>query len=241
MNTQVTASGMQVIAKTDETFLLISKDNTTASAIQTENATGINFAMDVESSTLYAAAPCLTTDEADLLPASTGKTVGEVAITTAGAQVTNEATAALFTNWYTAKANLASASTMKEGSARQLTTFAGYVVKQQVYLTVAAGANPAYNLTVTPTFTQKSGGTDITAARVLITTSDGAFQVLKSTQNGTKVDIKGTTNLITDSTVLTVNIYIYYDGNDSQVYTNNSANLKGATIDLVFDVQAKLN
>ena len=40
------------------------------------------------------------------------------------------------------------------------------------------------------------------------------------------------------STVLTVKIYIYYDGNNTNVFTNNAANLTGATIDLAFDVTA---
>ena len=238
MNTSVSATGMQVVAKTDDTFLLISNTKTAAAGIQQDNLVAVDIAMTDLESQLYASAPCLTADEAALLPATTGKQVGETPIVTAAAQVTDAATADVYTNWYTAKAENASASTMKTGSARQLTTFAGYVVKKTVYLTVAAGANPANNLRVTPTFTQKTGGNDITAARVLITTGDGAFKVLKSTDSGNVVDIKGDNHDITDSTVLVVNIYIYYDGNDSKVFTNNAANLAGATISLKFDVDA---
>ena len=239
MNTQVTASGMQVIAKTDETFLLISSTNTTAGAIQTEDEISVDFAMDLASSQLYASSPCLSAEQAALLPATTGFKVGETAIETAGAQVNSEATANVVTNWYTAKAADAAHSTMKEGSARQLTTFTGYVVKKTVYLTVAAGANPAHNLSVTPTFTQRTGGSDIAACKVLVTTDDGAFVVLNSASG--KTDIKGSNTAITSSTVRVVNIYIYYDGTESVVYTNNANNLKGATIGLSFDVEAKLN
>ena len=38
MNTQVKATGMQVVAKSDNTYLLISSTKTSASDIQTENA-----------------------------------------------------------------------------------------------------------------------------------------------------------------------------------------------------------
>lgn len=239
MNTQVQANGMQVIAKTDETFLLISKTNTTASAIQGEDKTSVDYQMGVEDSTLYASAPCLTTEEADLLPAETGKKVGETPIVTAGAQVKDTASAALFTNWYTAKANDAGHSTMKEGSARQLTTFTGYVVTQVAYITVAEGANPAKNLTVSATFRQNGTGTDVTAAKVLVTTDKGGFAVLDS--NHTSANIYGTPNKITDQDVVVVTMYIYYDGNEGVVYTNNSTNLKGAKIDLAFDVVADLS
>ena len=105
-----------------------------------------------------------------------------------------------------------------------------------MYLTVASGSNDANNLTVTPTITQKTGGTDITAVKILVATDDGGFAVLSSANNGSAVDIKGTNTAITDSGIRQVDIYIYYDGDETPVYTNNMANLKGADIELAFDV-----
>lgn len=248
MNTQVTVSSMELVAKSDNTYLLVSdiaevdnsgdqtKPQTHAEQIQAAGA--ITVTWDTSATKVLPSAPAQTADEAAYLPANTGKTVADAAIETAGVQVTNKATAAAVTNWYTAIAETSAAATMKAGSARQLTTFEGYVLVKTVYLTVAKGANGANNLKVSGTFTQKGEGNDVTAAKVLVATSDGGFAVLDST-NCTNVDIKGSNHYITDDTVLTVDMYIYYDGNDSHVYTNNAANLTGATISLTFDVNAQ--
>lgn len=239
MNNQVTATGMQVAAKSDNTYLLISSTNSTATAIQGENTTTVALTVNDNDAKLKPCAPALTDGEVAYLSTTSGhKTVAGANITTAGVKVTSEATASAVTNWYTAFAAATSASTIDEDTVKQLTSFTGYVIEKTVYLTVADGANNATNLTVTPTFAQKASGTDITAAKVVVTTSDGGFAVLSSANNSTKVDIKGGNTALTDSTVLTVKIYIYYDGNDTNVYTNNAANLAGATIDLAFDVEA---
>ena len=42
----------------------------------------------------------------------------------------------------------------------------------------------------------------------------------------------------TDASVFTVSIYIYIDGNDATVNTNNAVNLAMATISLLFSVDA---
>lgn len=235
MNTTVTATGMQVTAKTANTYLLISSTNKTATTIQTENVITTALTVSDSDSKVYPCAPALNDPEVGYLTTS-GKDVDGATITTAGVKVTNETTANAVTNWYTANAAASNAATIKAETARQLKSFTGYVIKKTVYLTVALGANPANNLKVTPTFTQKSTGSDITAAKVLITTSDGGFAVLKD--GNTNIDISGSNTNLTDGDVLTVNIYIYYDGNESVVYTNNTANLTGVQISLAFNVEA---
>lgn len=239
MNTQVTATGMQVVAKSDNTYLLISGTNSTASAIQGEGLTTVALTVSDAQAKLYPSAPVLQDGEVAYLATDSGhKTVAGANITTAGVKVTNETTANAVTNWYTATAATSNAATIKEDTVKQLTDFTGYVIVKTVYLTVAAGANPANNLTVTPTFAQKGVGSDLSAAKVIVTTSDGGFAVLSNSDNGTPVDIKGSNTSLTSSTVLTVKIYIYYDGNNTNVFTNNAAELTGATIDLAFDVTA---
>ena len=233
LNTTVTANGMQIKAKSDNTYLLISKTNTTASAIQTENVKTVDAGINA---TIYASAPCLTAEQAALLPASTGKKVGEDPITVAGAQITNAATAAEYTNWYTAEAAAPSAATMAAGTARQLTAFTNYVVVQNFYLTVAAGANGANNLSLTSTISQYSTGNDVNAVKYLITTSDGGYAAISTANNGTPVSISGSNTTLSDSIVLTVTLYIYYDGNEEHVYTNNAAQMLGGTIALSFTV-----
>ncbi|MBR6051789.1 MAG: hypothetical protein IKP68_11390 [Clostridia bacterium] len=238
MNTRVTATGMQVVAKSNNTYLLISKTNTTASAIQGENL--LTVTLDGPKS-LFPAAPCLTSDQADYLTTS-GKTVNDATITTAGVQVTNAATAAVVTNWYTATASSSAAATMLTGSARQLVAFTDYVDVQSVYMTVSVGSNTATNLTVTPTFAQvgtpEDGKGDLSAVKAIIITSDGGYAAINSSDNGNAIDIKGSNTPLTSTTVVTVTVYLYVDGDAANVYTNNKANLLGVTLGLQFDVTA---
>jgi len=77
---------------------------------------------------------------------------------------------------------------------------------------------------------------DLTAVKVLVATDDGGFAILSYANNGTPVDIKGSNTSLTDADVLTVDIYIYYDGEVSSVYTNNIENLSAAAIELAFNV-----
>lgn len=237
MNTQVTATGMQVVAKSDNTYLLISSTNSTAETIQDENVITTALTVSDADAKVYPCAPAISDTEVGYLTTS-GFKVGGGSITVEGVKVTNATTAAAVTNWYTANAAASDDSAIKADTARQLTSFTGYVIQKTVHLTVAKGANAANNLKVTPTIELKSGdsGKTVDAARVLITTSDGGFAILK--KDSVTVDIKGSNTNLTDSTVLTVNIYIYIDGNDSTVFTNNAVKLDMATISLLFSVDA---
>lgn len=221
MNTSVTANGMEVVAKSDNTYLLISSTNSTAGTIQTENS--ILTTLTVANPKVYPCAPVTNSTE-------TGKLSGTAIVTDANASTVG--------NWYTANAGASNKADIDWDTARVLSTFEGFVIQKTVYLTVAEGANAANNLKVTPTIAVKSGesGTLVDAARVLITTSDGGFAILDKDSGA--VDISGGNTSLTDSTVLTVNIYIYIDGNDETVYTNNAVNLAMATISLLFSVDA---
>ena len=233
-NATVNASGMQVKAKTDNTFLLISATNNTASAIQSEAVLSVTLSVDED---VYPSAPALTSAESGRLTTS-GKNTAGAAITTAGVTIDDATKAAAYTNWYTANATGPSTEAIDADSVRQLAAFTDYVVVQNFYLTVAAGANPAHALTVTPTISQYSTGNDVDAIKFLITTSDGGYAAISTGNNGSAVDIKGSDYTISDSDVVTVTLYIYVDGNDDAVYTNNSANLTGATVSVKFDVTA---
>ena len=245
MNTTVSATGLAVQVKSDNTYLLISDVVTgdtaaeKAASIQSAGEVEVDYNVSSSDAKVYPSAPCLTAAEAAYLPASTGKKVGGDAITVAGAQVTDAATAALVTNWYTATAETTGDEAMLSGSARQLTAFTGYVITKTAYLTVSVGANNANNLSVTASFTAQNTG-NIDAARVLITTDDGGFCVIKGSDTGGNLtkDIKGTNTAITSTTIRTVNIYVYVDGNDESVYTENMAALDGANISLSFNVSA---
>lgn len=220
MNTTVTATDMQVVAKSDNTYLLISSTKSTPDEIQSDNAT--TTALTVANPKVYPCAPVTNSTEASKL---------------SGTEIVTNANASTVGNWYTASAGASDKADIDWDTAKVLTTFEGFVIQKTVYLTVAKGANAANNLKVTPTIA-KSGesGTSVDAARVLITTSNGGFAILS--KDSVDVDIKGSNTNLTDSTVLTVSIYIYIDGNDGTVYTNNAVNLAMATISLLFSVDA---
>ena len=263
MNTTVTVNNMELTAKSDNTYLLIGTVNNAATiqAISPEsNATNVNVTF--EDPEVYPSTPALTAEKAALLPVQTyyvaedqevidgEKEVGDVkvkglkvdktAITVAGAEVNDKASAAVVTNWYTATAASSDAPTMEAGSARQLTTFNGYVLTSTVYLTVAQGANPANNLKVRATITQKTGGNDVSAVKVIVATPDKMVVLNNNSPLTDLFDNDHNTEINANGT-LEVNIYVYYDGEAAPVYTNNMANLKGANISLAFTVDPITN
>ncbi len=237
-NASVNATNMQVIVKTNNTYLLISDTATTAAGIQSGALKAVDIAMADNESKVFPSAPCANaTDTARLTVAEGHKNTAGAAISTAGAIVNSAATAAQYTNWYTAAATAPGSAALDANSVVQLASFDNYVIIKTVYLTVAAGANGAHSLTVKPTWTQNSTGTDLAAVKAIVTTDDGGFAMLSSDSTAA-ADISGSDTTITDSVVRTVNIYLYYDGNESVVYTNNMANLLGGKIDLEFGVTA---
>ena len=240
-NASVTATGMQVKAKTASTYLLIGTgENDTYAEIQAINPASTSVALTVsdEQALVLPSKPVENSTEAGYVSVGSGhKNTAGSDVATAGVIVDNGAKAAAFTNWYTAAAAAPTASAIDASTAKQLAGFDGYVIQRTAYLTVAVGATNAQNLTVTPTFTQLSAGTDINAVKMLITTSDGGFAKLSYADNhATAVDIKGSNTALTPTSLLTVNMYLYYDGSETTVYTTNLANLTGASISLEFGV-----
>ena len=82
-------------------------------------------------------------------------------------------------------------------------------------------------------------GTDISAVKVLIVSDNNVVAILSTASSETDL-YSGTTTqniVLTDKTVHSVDIYVYYDGTEAAVYSNNAAALGGATITLQFDVE----
>lgn len=202
-NTKVTATGMQVTAKSDQAFLLISSTNTTAEAIQTENKT--------------TTALTVGEDEGKVFP-SAHKTVS------------NTAAANNVSNWYTGFSNDPAVVTMDESTKTDLSSFDNYVIHKTAYVTVAKNSAPVKDIKVKAEVTAK-GGKTITAAKVLVTSATASTDLSSAT---TTSDVVLSDGNITDSTVLTLDIYIFVDGADTAIYTNNIANLDTAQIVLTF-------
>ena len=231
MNKTVTVSTLSIGAKSDSTFLLIGTgDNNTATEIQTAKSTSIT---DLGTAGVYTAlipSTPATSDDITTYGATEGKPLyGKNAITSLE-------TAATEGNWWTANSDDPANATTNTINVTPLTNsnFNQYVIKKTVYLTVAVGANQANNLSITPTFTAQDTSKDYSGIKVLVATDDGEMQILN--KDSGKTDIKGSNTAITSNGVRQVDLYIYYDGKDTTVNSNNKANLVGANVTFTFDV-----
>ncbi len=84
--------------------------------------------------------------------------------------------------------------------------------------------------------TAKTENKDITGVTVIIAdSSDTKMATFNSTTTG-KLKVSETN--LTDTTVETLNIYVYYNGESDKVYTNNFAELSGATVSITFSTEA---
>lgn len=206
-NTQVTANGMQVTAQSTQAFLLISNAKSDAAEIQTENKTSVELTV--------------TADEAKLMPA-------------AHEAITKAAEAAVDQNkWYTGFSADPTQVNMNTATKTTLSAFNGYVIHKQVWVTVAKNSTPVKDLSVSATIGNKTTGT-ITQAKVLVASSEAAAELSSATPTST-TKLTGPTTTITETTVVALDIYIYIDGNDSAVFTNNFNSLDTATISLSFN------
>ena len=221
MNRAVTATGLDVTVQADSIYLLISKTNTTAASIQAENSVTADFGM-VQGDVL-------------IKPSAHNPATGSPGV--GSSAVTNTSTASTVGHWYYKNADspTASASTKE---AHALTDFDGYVIHDIVYITLAKGSVDATNLVASATIVSNASysgdANDATfaATRVLVTSSTAYVEFTPSVTSSATV-LAAT---VTDDTVIQIDIFIYYDGNDSTVYTNNAMNLDGATINIEFSV-----
>ena len=261
MNTKVTATGMEVGVKSNNTYLLIgneydTNDATTIEAIKDANEnTTVTFTLTAAQSTVLPSKPLeaseIGADQTDNTKPAEGKRFAS------GTPVTDYATAAAPANWYTAaNGNPAYADDSIKDEHKLCSSdtqaadydadyvFSNYVIKRTVYLTLATGANDANNLTVKASISLKEGQSNeqvnISAVKVLVVTdSDNMITLDASQENNNQVKNLYTAQnntTLTDHSLVKVDIYVYYDGSEAAVYTNNAAVLAAAKIDLAFGV-----
>ncbi len=215
MNETVEANQMSVNIKSDSVYLLISSDKNTNTEIQEQN--GISAAG-------------VTTDPLDLFPTAHANKAGDFTSTEktiTGAELKN------FSNWYTKAADDVSSSTSTK-TASELTGFENYVVRYTFYLTLGAGSNDAEDLilnefTITASDDSAATGSELTVApfRALLISGNSYIEL----KNGdsvpvTVIDGDASNPAVTDDNVTQLDVYLYYDGNDSSVYTENIINLE---------------
>ena len=252
MNREVTATGMQITAKSDSVFLLIgSGDADTASEIQTAGTITTALTVDANAAQVYPSAHDTITNTATATATDvsnlhhyvdgSSNTITVDAYNALDASEKSNYTAVNQpgTNWYYRIADAVNASASTKQYNYLATVDSAYVIHKTCYITLAAGSNDAANLKVSnmaiaSNNTATGTGNDVTFApvKVLITTATAQVELDSSTTSSNTV----LASTVTDDAVVQVDIFIYYNGNDTNVFTNNVANLDGATIDLTFSV-----
>ena len=211
MNNSVTATGMSISAKSNSVYLMIGAIDENLATIQAK--TGAS----AETTALS-----VTAEQAAVYPS-------------AHESFTATVTPDLPASWYTASgvSQVAAGYVMKEGSKQSLTTsnFASYVIKRSVNLTVAAGSNATGAVTVSLTKTAPGSGkvNDAVSAVVVCGTTYLEFNEAGSWANASTL-----VSSVASDSLTQVDFYIYYDGNNDSVYTDNAANLDGAEFTFTF-------
>ncbi len=217
MNDTVTATGMSVTAKADQIFLEILAGTKTATEIQTAKKIQDNATL--ASAQLFPAAHTAAADKISTIEAASGDP-------------------AILTNWYYKTSNDPNlyGGTGVESEALDIksTDMGKYVLINEFSITVAAGSNAVSGLKVKDCTITTDGDR---AVKVLVASSSAAEE-FGIADAATSTTVAGSTTLrstnLTSSDVETIKIYIYWDGNDTDVYTNGIADLKNTSVTVTF-------
>lgn len=215
MNKDVTVTGMAVEVKSDATFLLVKQG--TASAADIKSAKLTTDSAVTASAVLYPVAHDTVT------AASTGITAIEAADTTS---TTDKDI------WYYKYSNdpATSNTDVTAETYVPVANFDNYVLVNEFSLTVADGSNELQNLRVKScTITPATGGDQ--AVKVLVAGANGCEEFDGTGTSSPAGTVLQTAN-VTSSGVSTVKVYVYWDGNDADVYTNGVADLKNTAVEV---------
>ncbi|MBE6643776.1 MAG: hypothetical protein E7612_00190 [Ruminococcaceae bacterium] len=236
MNNSATAKGMSVNVKSDSIYLMISAARTEAESkpsIEVFEAGDASYNK-ADTSSNQGIALDGNAGAEGIFPAAYGKTgennnAGNVV--TSGEQLKDEA------YWYTAEGTDAATSSVKADSITALTEgdFGEYVVRYRYYVALASGSNAKDYLEVAELKIEASteGGNVISPVRVVVACGDVLVEFDPS-KTSSDVDLMGAdeADVMNAGEVYEIFVYVYYDGNDNSVTTNNLPNLSGANITL---------
>lgn len=228
INKQVSVTGIDVGVKSNSTYLLIGSDDdgkNTLALLQATNQTETELNITALQSRVYPADYVGATDDT------------QTNLTDAD-DVEDTDTAEVPGNWYfrVADAPTASGSTTA-ATALTSTNFGDYVIHRKVYVTLKPGSESATNLVITgSTFdsdsTVSTNDATFDPVRVLVTSSTAAVE-LDSAHTSSNTALSST---VTDQSLVELDLWIFYDGNDADVFTTNKANLDGAEVEIQFGV-----
>ena len=199
---------MSVTAKSDVTFLMIKQGSATIDEIRTAKKTTDNAV--TASAALYPTAHKSISNKTDA-DAVTGENL---------------------TNWYYkySKDPAVYGGSGKESDEKTIlnTDKGKYILANQFTLGLAQGSNQIDNIKVSAS-TLTTTGTG-KAVKALILTSSAAVELDDTTTTSETVIC----NSLSGDTTLDVWVYIYWDGNDEDVFTNNVANLAQTSFTVSF-------
>ena len=222
MQDQVQVNGLQVTAQTDQPYLIIGTgDNNTAAKLQElpkkETPEGSNVNLGVSA------------DDAKVKPV-------------AHETLNNAAAAGVAGNWYWYNAEKTSAPDAAQGATKNtLTDMTGFVITKTVYMTIVK-ETPALSDIEAKVKITAADKKNIDAAKVVLAvysdaTDKGVKEFDKDT-NATAATALGTGD-VTSDTLIKVEIYIYIDGTNAAIFTDNAANLDTANIEITFKAIVK--
>ena len=217
MNKDVTVTGMSVTAKSDSTFLLVKQGTATAAEVQSSKLT--------QDSALAATATLYPTAHDNIsTPASTGITAIEAA---------DESDSTVKDIWYyrysSDPANYLGTNP-SDITYVPTTDFSNYVLVNEFSIATADGSNQLQNLRVKSCTITPTGGDQ--AVKVLIAGANGCEEFSGIGGNGSGTNLQSAN--VTSSTASTVKVYVYWDGNDEDVYTNGVADLQNTSVQVIF-------
>lgn len=210
LSTEVSVTNMSVGIKSDSSFLLISQDPD-LSDIRDGGEISINF----------------TDPKTPLLPVALDAT--KIASGTSYITELNDEDGV----WYHQTAEAPGASAAAAGAAKTAVTsadFGEYVYKQTFYIAVAAGSNSMSDLKARVNVKTGDAVGD-EAVRVVVATATNYQQF-----SATVADYTGAVDLgdVASEGVVQVDVFIYYDGTDTTVYTNNITAIADTQVDVYF-------
>lgn len=226
ISSNVTAEGMNVTIKSESEYLLIMPVNSTYDATEANKTQvladirGINkFSAEgiaIGSTALYPAAHKTGMTAADIETLSTTNT----------------------SSWYTAIAANAGESDMKEGSEKYLDSLNNYVVKYRYIVSMAQGSTPKTGLWIDGIdigFATTKGLDDtINPVKVIVTCGSNLYEHGKDNSTNVMSTIPTTAfaGEIDENIFYEFDVYVFYDGNHPDVFTDNFIDLVGATISI---------
>ena len=218
MNSSVEANGMEVSVKSDSMYLYIAAATDDTTELDSEDVINNGGTSDEGIPLDY------VTDEGnkvyltDLYPAAIETGVNTLAaLNTPG-------------SWYTASAISPDASTIDANSKKNLTSFGNYVVRYKYYLTLAEGSNPVSDLRITNFNLAIANGTGTDLPVKVVIASAAGIEQLDTLDNGNGTSFNLLSTPLEENAVACFYVFVYYDGNETSVNTNNLDKIADAEI-----------